>query len=202
MSRPKQLNRKQQQLVERHMGYATTIARRYAKKAWWFDDLQSEAWLALSCCALHYDEANMNGATFVTFCTPYINGTLAQYVMKYYGSGYLNKFERHYAKMVSMSKPVGDDEDSLTIEETIPSTSFDEWQRQNDTCEIIGHIVAELTAEERELFDARFGNAGSAEAVEILARKRGVAVTYIYLQARQLFARMCDIAETKQLNNQ
>jgi len=200
MRKHKTLNREQQQLVEQHMGYATTIARRYAKKEWWFDDLQSEAWLALACCALNYDKSNQKGATFVTYCTPYINGTLAQYVMREYGGAYLDKFERKLAKMVSLSKKVGDDEESLTLEETIASPSFDEWQRQSETCELMFHIVSELTPDERELFEAKFGNSSCGKAMDELAERRGIAVRYLYIEARILFAKMCEIAETKQLN--
>jgi len=189
----------QQSLILHNMDYASKLALGFAKKTEWFDDLRAEAWLALSLCAKKYNPRNEQDACFVTFCTPYIKGKLAQYVMREYRGAFLDKHERKLAKIVSMDEQIGDDEDPYTIGETIASSSYDEWQHDSNVVDVLGQILASLNKSELEIYKACFVSPETKASMIKLADKRKVSVGKLKYEADMLFKKMCDIAESKKL---
>lgn len=204
----KELNRQEQELVAKHVDYAAKIVRTIAEESGMdldgnnelFQELRSLACYSMVICASRYKSDNKKGASFVTFCTPYIKGALNHYIHKTACGVVLQDYQYKKIAFLSLDMPVGCDDDSYTLEETIASPDFGEQQRASEAKEILGLIKASLEGDDLKLFNELQRNHYDVkETVRELAKKRGISERLLYSKMNALFGKMREIGLTLKL---
>jgi len=201
------LSKEQREFAAQYVGFASRITRDTAKKAdielsgnyELFKRMRSVALEAMVNCVPRFDENNANGAKFETFCTPYIKGKLGHFIGRECMGIRRSNYSYHKMELVSLDEQIGDEEDSYTREETIASTSFDEWQTASHMKDLAALILKELAPEEVEVVKAKFWSKDSAEAFAELARKRNKSVTWVKQEFNEVMMKMREIAARKGL---
>ena len=172
----------ERKLVTDNIKYACKSALAYRGKGVEYDDLVQEACEAMCYAAMRFNPKCE--VKFTTFATKYINGRLAQFIMKYGMPSYLNYEQRVFIKILSLDKPVECDGELVRGSEFLRSDWDGGDEERLSVFERLDKVMQCLNNEERELVEARYAFSGDKDSFKNLRKKK-----YNKLSLSQLYRR-------------
>lgn len=194
MDEKKVLSDIESKLVTDNIDYAYKSALAYRGKGAEYDDLVQEASEAMCYAAKRFNPTC--GTKFTTFATKYINGRLAQFIMKYGWPSYLNGEQRIFVRILSLDRLIECDGELVSAKEVLPS----DWDKRYENCdkvlERLDNALRCLTVTERELLEARYAFSGDKDSLRKLWKQK-----YNNLGLSQMYHK-CDMVIDKIVESQ
>lgn len=181
MEKKKELNDEQRKLIlENKKDINNMIGQIKRKNKWLADDLESEAMAAMAESALRFEVDNEEDASFKTFCFMYVKGKLDQFVKKqkgYYQEGHQLK----RAFKVPIDAPISnEDEEASTLADILPSDTYEQMERDIESRDFYNVLRSNLSDDEYELLEAKYGENAGREAIEKIAARKGISTRQVY----------------------